>query len=457
MTRPEIIERRSSLPFPAESVYAWHERPGAFERLVPPWQRVEVVDRTGGLAEGSLVRLRVHLGPVALSWVARHRDVVPGRQFVDEQVSGPFASWTHHHEFAPDGAGRCIMTDRIEYRVPCGGLGRGLAGSQVRDQIERLLAHRHALLADDLSRHQTVPVPMRVAITGASGLVGQAVAAFLSTGGHQVIRLVRRSPGQGEIHWDPQGGTIDAAGLEGVDAVVHLAGENIAGGRWTRERKQRIVDSRLAGTRLLAEALARLARRPSVLVSASAVGIYGNRGDEVLTETASPGAGFLAELGQAWEEATAPAAAAGIRVALPRLGIVLTPQGGALRQMLLPFRLGLGGPLGSGRQWMPWLTLDDAVGIIHFLLTTASLAGPVNAVAPAPVTNAEFARALGQALRRPAMLPVPGFALEALFGELAGEALLAGQRVEPAVLAARGYRFRDAALLPALKRLLGTD
>lgn len=455
MTNLRVIERSTLLPFSADRVYAWHTRPGAFERLVPPWDRVEVVERSGPLAEGTEVRLRVHLGPLPVTWVARHRDVHEGLGFTDVQVSGPFASWVHSHRFTPRSEGGSVLSDRIEYRLPCGRVGELLGGRHAHTRIDRMLEYRHRTTADDLTRHAAAPGPLTVAITGQSGLVGRALSAFLTSGGHRVIPLVRRRAGPGELHWDPGSGSIDAAGLEGVDAVIHLAGENIAGGRWTAARKRRIASSRLDGTRLLATTLARLSQKPAVLISASAVGIYGDRGDEILTEASPTGSGFLAELGQAWEEASAAASDAGIRVVLPRLGIVLTPGGGALQRMLPPFRLGVGGPLGSGRQWMSWLTLDDAVGMLHYLLTTPDIAGPVNAVAPEPTTNSDFAGALGRVLRRPAILPVPAPILEALFGELAREALLAGQRVRPALLEARGYPFRDPALLPALRRILG--
>lgn len=297
--------------------------------------------------------------------------------------------------------------------------------------------------------------PLRtIAISGASGLVGTAVARALQSGGHRVVRLVRRPPTAGEVRWDPAGGTIDAAGLEGVDGVVHLAGESIADGRWTSERKRRIRDSRVEGTRLLAETLGRLTRKPAVLVSASAIGIYGDRGDEELDEASATSRGFLAEVGRAWEAATADAAAAGIRVVLPRLGIVLAPDGGALARMLPPFRLGLGGPLGPGTQWMSWITLEDIVRVILAALERPALSGPVNAVAPAPVTNAEFTRLLAAAVHRPAIFPVPALALEVLFGEMAREALLASQRVIPRKLAAAGFVFGDPVLGPALRQVV---
>jgi hypothetical protein len=272
-----------------------------------------------------------------------------------------------------------------------------------------------------------------------------------------VIRVVRRPPAPGEVFWDPTRGRIDVAGLEGVDAVVHLAGESIAAGRWTAERKRRIRASRVDGTRLLAGALGQLTRKPAVLVSASAIGIYGDRNDEELDEGSAPGSGFLADVGRDWEAATETAAAAGIRVVLARMGIVLAREGGALGKMLPPFRLGLGGPLGRGSQWMSWITREDAVAAILATLERPGLAGPVNTVAPAPVTNAEFTRLLAAAVSRPALFPVPALALELLFGEMAREALLASQRVVPRKLLAAGFRFADPVLGPALRRVVGRE
>jgi uncharacterized protein (TIGR01777 family) len=296
---------------------------------------------------------------------------------------------------------------------------------------------------------------LRVAISGASGFIGSALVTRLGAEGHRVLRLVRRpSAGTDEIAWDPEGGQVDSAKLEGLDAVVHLAGESIAGGRWNAERKQRIRQSRVQGTSLLAGALARLSAKPRVLVSGSAMGVYGDRGDEVLVETSPPGTGFLADVGQAWEAAADPARLAGIRVVHPRFGMVLHPSGGGLERMLPPFRMGLGGQLGNGQQWMSWSTRDDAVSIIRAAILDEALSGPVNASSPNPVRNAEFTRLLGAALHRPAIAAVPAFALELMFGELAKEALLASQRMMPARLQELGFTFADPDLEPALVGLL---
>lgn len=276
----------------------------------------------------------------------------------------------------------------------------------------------------------------------------------LSARGHQVTPLVRREPGPGEIRWDPARSGLDPEALRGVEAVVHLAGENIAGSRWTASRKQELLESRRTGTRLLAEAVARATSGPRTMISASAIGYYGDRGDEALTETSAPGAGFLPEVAEAWEKATEPAKAAGVRTASIRIGLLLTPEGGLLQRMLTPFRLGVGGPLGSGRQWMSWIAAEDLMGVFLHALGRDDIRGAVNAVAPEPVRNAEFTRTLGRVLHRPAVIPVPALALRLAFGEMSDGAILASARVVPAVLQASGFQFKHPKLEPALVHLL---
>lgn len=303
------------------------------------------------------------------------------------------------------------------------------------------------------------PAALHLVVSGASGLIGSALISSLSGDGHRVIRLVRRPAGAGEITWDPATGRLDPGHLEGADGVVHLAGENV-GARWTRGRKTRIRNSRVQGTRLLSETLARLERPPRVLVSASAVGIYGDRGNEILTEASPPGhpdRDFLVSVGLEWEAAAEAARAAGIRVVHPRLGVVLSPKGGALSKLLMPFRLGLGGRVGSGSQWMSWISLADAVGVLRHLLVAEALHGPVNATAPEPVTNRDFTRILGRVLRRPTPFPLPATALRLALGEMADRTLLASTRVLPSQLLQSGYRFEHPDLEGALRHVLGKD
>lgn len=296
---------------------------------------------------------------------------------------------------------------------------------------------------------------MKVIVTGSHGLIGSELAARLSEAGHQVTRLVRTQPGPGEAAWDPAAGTIEAAKLEGHDAAVHLAGVGIGDHRWTDEHKRSVLDSRVQGTTLLARTLAGLSAPPTVLVSGSAVGFYGDRGDEELTESSGPGTGFLTDVVEAWEAAAAPASEAGIRVVRSRTGVVLTAKGGALKKQLLPFKLGVGGKLGTGRQWLSWISLEDEVAALTHAITSDQLAGPVNVTSPEPVTNAEFTATLARVLHRPALLPVPTPALHVLFGrEMVKEMMLSGQRVLPAALQESGFQFSHPHLEDALRHTL---
>jgi uncharacterized protein (TIGR01777 family) len=295
---------------------------------------------------------------------------------------------------------------------------------------------------------------MKFAVSGGSGLIGSALVPALEGAGHEVVRLVRRPPSTGELRWDPDSGTIDRAGLAGIDGAVHLSGATI-GRRWSGARKAEILNSRVESTRLLAETLASLDPRPSVLVCAGGIGIYGDRGDEILTEESELGTGFLADIGRAWESACEPARAAGIRVVNLRAGIVLAREGGALARLITPFKLGLGGRVGSGKQWWSWVALDDVGGAIRFMLES-DIAGPVNLVAPNPLTNAQFTKALGNALGRPTIFPFPAFAAKTMFGEMADEALLTGQRALPAHLLDAGFAFEYPEIDSALARALET-
>lgn len=298
---------------------------------------------------------------------------------------------------------------------------------------------------------------MKILITGSTGLVGSALIPSLKSKGHQIVCLVRSQVKDSatEVYWNPEKGTLDAGKIEGIEAAVHLAGENLAEGRWTDEKKRRIRESRVKGTSLLSETLAKLNKKPEVLVSASAVGFYGNRGDEVLTEQSASASDFLAEVCREWELATQPAAQTGVRVVNLRFGVILSREGGALKKMLLPFKMGVGGKLGSGRQYMSWIAIDDAVSAIEFALENEHLRGPVNVVAPQPATNYEFTKALGSALSRPTIFPVPAFAARLAFGEMADATLLTSQRVEPVRLKEAGFVFKYPELKGALTHVLG--
>jgi uncharacterized protein (TIGR01777 family) len=297
---------------------------------------------------------------------------------------------------------------------------------------------------------------MKILISGSHGLVGTALIKSLESAGHDVFRLVRYGPrSEAEIEWSPDRYSIALSRIEGFDAVVNLAGESIAEGRWTDEKKRRIRESRVKGTKLLGDALANLASKPKTFICASAIGYYGNRHDEVLTESSTPGDDFLAQVCKEWEEATALAMEKGIRVVNARFGIILDKNGGALAKMLPPFRMGVGGKIGNGKQWMSWITLDDVIGALEFALHNDAVTGPMNFVAPNPVTNAEFTKALGKALSRPTLFPIPAFGVRLLFGEMGEALLLGGQRVAPKRLMSEGYQFKHSNLDPALAYVLG--
>ena len=454
--KPQVFVHRSRMPGSADEVLAWHLRPGAFERLVPPFDPAEVVSREGGIEDGGTVELRV--GPLRQRWLARHTRFEPGRLFQDVQEEGPFAHWEHTHEVVPMGDGSCDLEDRIEYSLPGGAVGRILGGQFVRGKLERAFAYRHRVLRDDLeARHRRGrTTAMKVAVTGSTGLVGRSLVAMLRAGGDQVVRLVRHDDvGVDEVTWDPGRAPPDLNLLAGVDAVVHLAGEPIAGKRWSSKVKQRIRDSRVHGTEMIAKTVAAMDRKPDVLVCASAVGFYGDRGAEELTEDSDPGSGFLVDVCREWEQAAEPARKAGIRVVHLRIGVVLSPLGGALEKMLTPFRAGAGGVIGSGEQYMSWIAIDDVCGAIQHAIATPSLEGPVNAVTPNPVTNREFTKMLGRVLVRPTIAPMPGFVARLAFGEMAQHLLLSSARVLPKRLPASGFRFRHDKLEPALRHLLG--
>ena len=447
---------RSTIPAPAAEVFRWHANQGAFQRYNPPWDPVTLVEEQGGIEPGARKVIRLKMGPFSKNWVAEHTDWEPGTMFRDVQVKGPFAHWQHTHRIVPVDENHCLLEDAIEYALPMGSIGRLLGGRMTRNMLEKMFRYRHRTLQLDMSQQQKFrgTPNMNILISGATGLVGTELTSFLTTDGHTCSALTRTRKEDSDIVWDPSKGELETERLSEFDTIVHLAGEPIVG-RWSEKKKARIKESRVAGTKLLCEALAALDQPPKVLVSASAIGFYGNRGDEELTEESTSGDLFLSEVCKEWEEACAPAVEKGIRVVNPRIGVVLSPKGGALTAMLTPFKLCAGGIIGSGKQWMSWLTLDEAAGILHHCLVTESLHGPVNMVSPNPVTNKEFTKTLGRVLSRPTIFPMPSFAARLMFGKMADELLLASTRVLPKKLQETGYDFRHTDLEAGLRHILG--
>ena len=446
------IDYATIVDHPIDEVWAWHTRRGAMRRLVPPWQPMRVVKETESLANG-----RAILGlPGGLRWIAQHdpSGYDPPHQFLDVLSSDGLMTlpprligwWRHTHRYSEAGPGRTRVHDTVDTTVP---------GAALRSTF----AYRHRQLAEDLAAHrdaaQAGAGSLVIAMTGSSGLVGTALAAFLSTGGHRVIRLVRRDPADvDERRWDPEDPAADL--FSGVDAVVHLAGESIAG-RFTAGHRRAIRDSRIEPTRRLAE-VAAATPGLGAFVSASAVGFYGHdRGDELLDESSSRGTGFLADVVADWEAATGPASA-GTRVVTVRTGIVQAAAGGTLKLMRPLFAAGLGGRLGSGRQWLSWIGIDDLLDVYYRAIYDTRLSGPVNAVAPYPVRNIDYTQALARTVHRPALLPVPAFGPRLLLGKQgATELAEANQRVVPAALTAVGHRFRQPTVQDALAHQLGHD
>ncbi len=442
------LEQVSILPHPPATVWDWHLRPAALARLTPPWQRVELLKHEG-IRDGARAELLLHAGPLSFRWTALHGKVEPGVSFEDVQEHGPFASWTHRHRFVPVAAGT-EMRDEIAWQsaawMPTRRIGRDLA---------RAFAWRHARLREDLDRHAAAALaPLRIAISGAGGLVGSALAAFLAGGGHTIVPITR-SGGSG-IAWDGRE-RFDATALRQCDAVIHLAGAGVADARWSDARMQEIRESRVVGTGALARLLGEDPGRVRTLVVASGAGFYGDRGEAECDERSVGGSGFLAEVCRDWEAAADPCRAR-VRVAHLRIGVVLSARGGALAKLLPSARVGLAGALGTGRQWWPWIALDDLVHIVLHVLATPDLAGAINAVAPQAARQSELARAVAAAVGMPAFgPPAPAAVLRLALGRMVDDALLTSARITPAALRGAAFRWAQPTLATALASELGAS
>ena len=448
-----VFSQSVQVPVSPQTAFAWHERPGAFLRLRPPWEPVELLEHTGGIRDGARVRLRIALvGTLRMHAVFGHCDYLEGERFVDEQISGPFSEYRHEHLFKAlkDGAA-CELRDHIRYRAPFGG------GSIVARKLKKMFAYRHRIFAADMEDiAQRGPCqPQTVLVTGVSGMIGAALCARLQTRGH-TVRTLSRSPNKDDpaaFGWSPSKGELDPAALDGVGAVIHLAGAPIAQ-RWTPERRREIMASRTASTSLLVSHLKTRPEQKVTFICSSGINYYGYDVAGPVDEHTGSGDGFLAEVCRAWEAAAAPLEGLGHRVVSVRTGVVLSPEGGMLGKLLPLFRAGLGGPIGRGQRMLSWISIEDIVEVFLRALEDAVYAGPINAVAPAPVSNQVFTRELARVLRRPAVCPAPPCALKAAFGPMGEETILSNLKVQPTVLQARGFTFRQADLATALADLL---
>ncbi len=452
-----VFEWRSPMPASARDVYDWHARDGAFERLTAPWHEVHLVERSDGVADGAVVVFDYKAGALRGRWVAQHMNNDPGHRFADRQLHGPFAMWEHTHSFIPDGKRSSVLEDHVEFQLPYGAVTDLFGGVPANRVLERLFRFRHERTRNDIERWlETRDKPrLRIAIAGATGLIGAQLTAFLQAQGHDVARIVRGLPErETDIVWTPEAGRLAAASLEGVDAVVHLAGETTAG-RWTAAKRSRIMRTRADGTALVAHTLAGMSEPPKVLLSASAVGFYGEGGDQELTERSRSGDDFLAAVTRRWEAALDPARQAGVRVVPMRFGVVMSGSGGALSRMLPAFRAGTGGPMGGGEQWWSWIALDDLLAAVAMLLFADEVEGPVDVTSPLPLRNRDFVKTLGHVLHRPAVVPLPAVAIKAMFGQMGETMLLTSQRVLPRRLEDLGFRFAYPELEAALRVELG--
>lgn len=455
--KDQIFSKKTRIKVPVETLFAWHARNGAINRLTPPWTPLSLVSRKGdGVDQGVEVVFRMKVLGIPMTWEAEHVDCRENCYFKDRQVRGPFALWEHEHLFHSDGPNRSIMEDRVRYRLPMGPAGLPFYG-RARRELERIFEYRHQVLRYDMEHRVGKVKKQRILISGASGTIGQALVPFLRTCGHQVIRLVRERSDIADdaLYWDPYNNILDIEAAGPIDAVINLNGVDISRGKWTARQKKRIVDSRVMPTRTLVEKMRAMANPPSVFISSSAIGLYGNGGDAELTEDAPMGQSFISEVCDRWETASLGAARGGIRTIQLRIGVVLTPEGGALERMFLPFVLGLGTRLSHGRQYMSWISMDDALGGILHLLESGSVHGAVNLSAPNPVTNREFTRTLGKVLSRPAFFVIPRLVAALLWGDMGKETLLASARVMPKKLLDSGFVFNHTRLEPALRHVLG--
>lgn len=448
----------TKLDAPAKTVFRWHARHGALKRLIPPWMDVDILAHEG-IEPGARTMLQLHFALTTFRWIAEHADVSEGRSFKDVQIKGPFRLWEHTHVMEPAGEAGCRLRDDVSYQLPLALLDSSGADRYVRRQLKRQFAYRHRITENDLRLHQKYRRdPLRVAVSGSSGLIGSQLVAFLKSGGHDVLRIVREESdvGDSDIYWNHREGVIDVEKLEGCDAVIHLAGENVLSPRWSQQKKMEIFSSRVGGTEHLSKTLAGMENPPKTFLSASAIGFYGDRGAEELDETSPPGDdGFLSALCQDWERTTAWAAEAGIRTVQMRVGVVLTPRGGVLQPLVIPFRMGLGGRYGGRNQYMSWIGRDDVVGAVYHLLTDETIEGPVNLTAPSPVTMSEFADVLGEVLSKPVYLDLPPWLIRLFLGQVADDAALMSSRVQPKQLLDAGYEFMCPDLENVLRHTLG--
>jgi len=430
---------------------------------------LEIVDHTGGINNDDNSIFRINLGPITFKWVAKHFGYIHNRQFQDKMIKGPFKKWIHTHSFIPQEQNQCIIEDKIDYMLRFGKIGSKIIQKRIQNYLNQLFIYRERILVNDtILEKMTQEKGKNILITGSHGLIGSSLIPLLTNvGRHKITRLVRKvnnnnmgsSPTTNKedkksIFWYPEYDKLDHHELEGFDIIIHLAGENIFG-RWTDIKKQSIFNSRVGSTKLLAKSLTKLSNPPSLLICASAIGYYGDRPNEYITEDSIPGKGFLSEVCQQWEKATHDVTEIGIRVVNTRFGVVLTPKGGILQKLLSPFKLGLGITIGNKDQYISWVSIEDVIKSIFYSITNTSIKGPVNVVSPKPITNLEFSDTLKKIFNPKLSVSINQNIPKLIFGEMSKEVLSTNTYVIPKRLISTGYKFFNSELEDSLRFLLG--
>lgn len=441
-----ILKHKTVLNFSHEAVSKWFFQPGAFARLVPPFQNIEVDPSMEPVREGSLNTFKVKDKGFSIEWKARHSEVKERSSFIDTQEEGPFSKWVHLHQILPDpeNSARTVLLDEVQWEGPFLTMATFFSKGFVNGLLTQNFRFREVRLNNDLLRHEKFKDQprLKIGITGSTGVIGTALSAFLLTGGHDVYRFVRRKATHpNEIFWDPQSGQIESDKVQPLDVVIHLAGENLAKQRWTEDFKRKVLESRTQGTALISKTLDGFKDRKRKLISASAIGYYGDTGSSLVDESSASGSGFLAHICKNWESSLEQVSSEYLKVHVVRIGVVLTQRGGALKELSLPTKMGVAGPMGTGEQYMSWISLDDAIYSLYEIIMGNFSTRVFNLVSENPLPQAKLIGALAKKLKRPAIMKMPKIAVKVLLGEMGEEVLLQGQRVEPRSLIKLGYKF----------------
>jgi len=456
--------KRVEIPFEVHDVFNYHARYRAIDRLIPPWSFLKIIKRNNGLENGATCILKLQYGPIKFKWIAKHFGYVQDQIFQDKMIKGPLKTWEHTHSFTPNELNGCIMEDKIQYSLPCGLNRLNILGNRLEKTLFQMFSYRHRILQNDLKLWDLLKENKgkRILISGSTGLIGSALIPFLETAGEHIIsRLVRPTSnyydsGNGSNFrvWDPETGKVDPSDLEGFDTIIHLSGDSI-GGRWSKIKKNRIRDSRVKTTELLCNAIKKLKKPPSTLICASAIGYYGSRGEEVVTEETSAGDGFLAKLCVDWEAEAKSVEAIGIRVVNARFGLILSPKGGILKLLTLASQLKVGIGFGKGSNVFNWVSIEDVIGSILYSIGNTTIRGPINVVSPNPVKASYFSEIISKMLGNQIFLRIGYGSLKLAMGEFADTISDSNGVVKPQKLMASGYPFMNTSLEDAARLLLG--